>query len=505
MSMRNIKELFLENVIYQRLLLLGMIFIFSIPVFLTDFRNDMITYSVIAQKITDGFIMYKSAVDSKPPLFLYIYGLIEIIFRSYAYVAIKFITVVVVFITAVLLQKIAEKWWNRETAFLVSVIYILAQASGWIDDFIAINAEIYFNLFFALAILMVSHLKENRSFHYFFAGFFVGLGALMRVQGGIALAAIGVLILLLDYKHISKIFINGFSLAAGFAVPWFVVFAVFYKFNAFPDFMFWVFQYNFFYIEMGAETVQYGKIILKILKLLAGQLPFLVLAFIGIFSGLKIIRKKNDTVFVFVLLLFVFNLITYFLGGRLYGHYFVQVIPSMVLLIGYLLSFKSDKIISSLKYMGLALAIVFLVVNIGFTVTLNKNIQYIPLKKYLDNKGALKFEVFYWSVDKTVIYYCDRSFATRFLHVNYQTGKLWGTSHNSPSATPEMNRALEMKEAWSMLMSDLQNEKPRFFVEPLKVTNSFNSSNYPLLENYLKANYSDELVIGNFSVYEKIR
>src|SRR5258708_25923408 len=74
-----------------RVLLLSLlgICVLSVPVFCARFLNDMDYYALVSDKLLRGGILYRNAIDTKPPLVFVHYALIFKLFGQYNVTAVE--------------------------------------------------------------------------------------------------------------------------------------------------------------------------------------------------------------------------------------------------------------------------------------------------------------------------------------------------------------------------------------------------------------------------------
>lgn len=84
-------------------------FFIRFPFFFRDYIDkDESTFILMGQSIADGFLPYDRLWDLKPPLLFYFFALIEKVF-PHSFVAIRFFGVIIIFLSAILLMRIAKQ------------------------------------------------------------------------------------------------------------------------------------------------------------------------------------------------------------------------------------------------------------------------------------------------------------------------------------------------------------------------------------------------------------
>src|SRR5690242_3124333 len=94
-------------------------FFIRFPFFFRDYIDkDESTFILMGQSIADGFLPYDRLWDLKPPLLFYFFALIEKVF-PHSFAAIRFFGVIIIFLSALLLMKIAKQV-NLRNGFLMA-------------------------------------------------------------------------------------------------------------------------------------------------------------------------------------------------------------------------------------------------------------------------------------------------------------------------------------------------------------------------------------------------
>ena len=467
--------------------------IFNIPVFFKTFLTDMVTYEIIGQKLAHGYIMYRDAVDSKPPLIYYTYAAANYISGHYAVIIVKFITITAIILSAILVYYITRSLFEHNTALAALYIFIFTMHCGIAEEILSSNTEIFMNLFILAGLFFFTKNKFNTSrLDLFLSGLFVGIAFLFRYQAGLITLVIG-LMLLLQYRITAKFFKSALISAAGFILPFFFISIYFMANGAFKDFIFWSLTYNFFYIQTGAEE---SDLMLNIFKILgtAGQ-QILVIVMSGLFIG-TVLRKRMFTPEVlFIILLSIVSLVSWGIGSRYYLHYFIQAVPFLAISSAIFimipkhyktsLFFGSLLVIMTVSFWGYNL--------VRYSAYYTEKDIYPLVTKFIQEKTKPEEKIFLWSTQKRIYYNSDRLFATRFVHTNYQTGKIWGTIHNTDEATPEMNKKFVVSESWGMLFEDLEKEKPKLIIDN-PATSNFSVRNYAAMTAYTNKYYTPVMV-----------
>jgi hypothetical protein len=100
-----------------------------------------------------------------------------------------------------------------------------------------------------------------------------------------------------------------------------------------------------------------------------------------------------------------------------------------------------------------------------------------------------------------VLFEVHRVFATRFLSNEFLTGRLYGTPHRMPTATPESAATAAIAELWPILLQDLRAERPRVIIDDAPGKSRFTLDRYPPLSMYVQENYEPCRLMDGLCVY----
>ncbi len=170
----------------------------SIPVFGTRFLNDMAFYSLFANKLLSGHVLYRDAMDVKPPLVFLHYAMVFKLFGLNNVTAVKLVTMGWLGLTALAIVALRRALSPAsKVPALAALLFILASFSGWGPDFLSSNTEILANLFILAGVwFLVSRDFDFRPHRLLTGGACIGIACLYRYQSGAALLAYAATILM---------------------------------------------------------------------------------------------------------------------------------------------------------------------------------------------------------------------------------------------------------------------------------------------------------------------
>jgi hypothetical protein len=479
----------------------------SAPVFLRTFVNDDATYVPVAQKLNTGRLLYRDAVDNKPPLIYATFALALRLFGTTSVVAVKVLTIAVNLGCAGLIFLIGRNLFGRRVGAWAALFFSCAAVTGIAEDFAAPNTEIYANLFVLGSLAVLTRDLDRPSRRALVAcGFLGGVAMLYRLQGGVAL--LGTIAFLARRHRVRLPLLRALAwIGIGLAVPVAAALAALTARGTLGDFWLWAVRDNLSYVRLGAAHFGWRPLA-RIALVGLSQLP-LVAAAVATGTAWLRTREPERTRLELIWLHVLAALLAYQMGTRFYGHYFLPVVPplSLVAAWGYVnLSAARLPWLRWMAYLPHGLAVWLC----AFAVT--NAIRMSPSRedrRVADAVGFVKAashpgdEIFLWGAPSTIAFDSDRVFATRFPFNNYLTGRIFGTDHALAGATRAGNRTLESAEGWRLLADDLARSRPAFIVDGR--VPDFELGRYPLLRDYLLRFYGPAVRFGSLDVYRLAR
>jgi hypothetical protein len=478
--------------------------ILSLPVFCTRFLNDMDYYALISDKLLRGAVLYRDAIDTKPPFVFLHYAAIFGLFGLDNFVAVKIVTMICLAISALLMRALYKELFPESTwPDLAALTFVLASFSGWGEDFLSSNTELLSNLFVLAAVLcMAAGGFSSRASALVPAGMFAGIAFLYRYQAGAPLAAY-VLTLLAAPRRFDRPISRLLMIGGGFLVPLAALVAYYSRIGALRDLLF-LLQYQRFYVSK--HELYLPQVLGQVAIVLGSQGPLLVLA--GS-QALRMVRRPLGTRDLFLLIFLLLSLLSFFVGGHYFAHYIVQAIPPVVVLATARILSTDESSTSHpepwffrhARAVILANVVLFWIVNTAYYVSRPADPVGPNLTRFVRAQTTPADSVFMWSGRYNVLFEIDRVYATRFLSNEFFTGRLYGSRHRQASATAESARSGSVPELWPALLKDLETERPRIIVDDAPDRSNFTIDHYAALLAFVRANYEPGQMMDGFCVY----
>jgi 4-amino-4-deoxy-L-arabinose transferase-like glycosyltransferase len=521
-----------RNKIYLILIMLA-IFILRIPGLYQPILDiDECAFAEFANKIIEGSIPYIDVVDNKPPLTYYTIAIIFLIFGKNNLLAVHLVTTFIVMATA-LMVYITGKEIQNEKIGIISALIFTALAHTYEPKYISTSGEALINLPLILSSFMFIKYQELKKAHipaFMICGLSLGIATMINYKAGILAIVFSIQGLLIRgtlaktpsrVRSLSNELIRLSITGICTLIPITIILAYFYHKGNLEEFLYWGFTYNFRYIETGSQAMPILKTVGRIGYFIFCTLPIWYLSLIYIKKGLlpstREILQKSDSrgqSYFFLLLWLIFSFYAATLGGRTYGHYFIQLAVPLALLSGIAYVDVSAMSRRGIKFFWGFLATITVIlffsrIDINTTYRIinypnwRSDINYRSVGDYIKENSSPQSSIYAWGYATPIYYYSDRRCSTRFLISDYISGRVFGTPNDST-----IIRSSQDREAWRDFMSDLQVNPPIYFVDT-STANHFGYSrfpikNYPELHEYISKNYRLDRMINKINIYKRV-
>jgi Dolichyl-phosphate-mannose-protein mannosyltransferase len=477
--------------------------VLSIPVFFTRFLNDMDYYTLVSDKLLRGGVLYRDALDTKPPLIFWHYAAIFRMFGRNNLTAVKIVTMLWLGLSALVMRAVQKELHpltgRPERA---AALFVLASFSGWGEDFLSSNTEILSNLFVVAGVwCMVRGDFRDRPIGLLGGGSLIGIACLYRYQAGAALAAYALTVVSMPGRF-SRPARRLCLLAIGWLVPIAAFVGYYSSIGGLPDLALFL-RYQSYYLR--PHDLYWPQVLAQVAVVLVSQAPFLILSAWQV--ALVVRRKTVSRADVFLLLFLLFSVAPFFIGGHYYPHYMVQAIPALVLLtIERISELEGAPVLgkSALGYARTHIAInvaAFLVANAVYYAGVPAEPPRPNLVRFVRARSVAEESLFVWTSRPGLLLDVDRTFATLFLSTEFLTGRLFVTPHRRHNATADSARPAAISELWPVLLGDLQAERPRLIVDDARERSKFTLDHYPVLAEFVRTYYEPGQIMDGFCVY----
>ncbi len=469
-------------------------------------------YATAARSILDGGVMYRDAIDQRTPLIYYVVAGMFRVFGENNMRAVHGLLAGMIVVTALGLYWLGRRWRGAVAGIWSALIFCACTTNLlYIGDAHSLSTEWFVIFFTTWSTWWFWRTWEQKSFWR--AGI-AGLGfatAFLSKQPGLLdfgaplatlvyFAAAGRLRPVEAIRQLAGLF-------TGFVTTIALVVAYFRHNGALGDFYFYAFSYNLLYY--GPETTMHDRMeaALEGLKLIWQNYPVIAVALgtgvLGRLVGL-VQRRPNDAeraINPAAFYLLIWTLLSWAAAassGRIYGHYYLQLLPAFSLLAGWFLADCRSWFFSSRhKFIKVSLALVLAAA--GWSVVAG------PLRgpwpsslgpdagtdaaTYIRAHSKPSDRIFVWGYHPDFYLIADRRAASRYIYCSFLTGLIPWTNTQPGRDTGYAIVPGTME----ILLGELAANRPEYFVDTsLAIYRGFNKypvAHFPALAAWVAANY----------------
>lgn len=287
--------------------------------------HDESTYIIIADAINNGQKLYTDVIDTKPAGIFLIFSFIQILFGK-SIIALRLFSAIVLGISGFLIYRISLRFkLNSYTSIFNGMVFIIAFSAYRMG--LSINTELYFTFFtlFGGAILFKAEEKKQYLL-WLLGGLLIGIAFIIKY---VVLAGFGAFCLFFLFQSIQKrktlqsiLFLIVSSI--GLFIPFLLLHFYFYSVGRFDDFYYATYEVVSRYSSTFSITASLSFFVKFHLSFLPFIIPFYwALASKEIPTNLKILS----------VCWYCFAWVMVILPGKDFKHYYLQLLPSICLLI----------------------------------------------------------------------------------------------------------------------------------------------------------------------------
>ena len=402
------------------------------------FNSDESFLGAQAEVINHGGKLYEEAADRKPPLVPYLYAATFALFGTTALWSVRVVAMLAVALTALFLALEARRRYGNRAAWIAGVLMVLASVAFAPQDGQAANFEIFMLPSMTAAVLLA---RRGRAFS---SGAAVALATLTKQTGAATLLPV----LYLVWRQRGR---RGVADAfGGFTLPLLLVALLVGP----GELLFWTTIGNGSYLGISG---QWGMILLTLVLMTAA---FAVVNLPIVWTLPRAWRERStagsgDTDLWLWLLSAALSVAV---GLRFFGHYYLQLLPPLVLITTGVLVRSSGRAVK--RTIALAAGIAIIAAGLGFLVRpFNEKAQYKPVSQYLKERAGPEDRILVWGHVPEIYWASGKRPATRFLTSGFLSG--WepgrpGNDVNVKDATPG---------AWELFFEDFATHPPTYILD----------------------------------------
>jgi Dolichyl-phosphate-mannose-protein mannosyltransferase len=297
------------------------------------FERDEGSYSYMGQLLTEGKLPYQYFYETKFPGIFYCYAAIVAIFgKTVGGMHLGFM--VVNLLSTALVFLIGRLLFDTRAAVATAVAFIVLSLCKNASGFAAQSEHLV--VFWAMLGLYstLCAIKSGKWLEYIFAGFFLGMALLIK-QSGVFFALAAGLFMVFHYLkplNVKAIFTNGLLMIGGFLLALGLFMGIIAAQGGWNEMMYWIFTHSKLYVS--GIPFDFGMQLLNgtIKNLNKDYMAYWVMAGLGVVTVWLTSLDFYKKIGIGILLLLAFGSTAP--GMRFYGHYFIQFMPALAILVG---------------------------------------------------------------------------------------------------------------------------------------------------------------------------
>jgi len=513
------------------LFVLAVVLVLRLPAFWTPILDvDESQFAGFADWLLAGGKPYTSSLDTKPLGIYWFYAAIFSVFGRNNMIAVHVVTALWVWLTGMACFLIAGEIFSRRAGLWAALFYAVFTTT-YVPKFISTSIVVVMMLPLALSVYCAVIWERRRNLGYMWlSGVLWGSACLFKYQAGINLVLMAAYLLLarpLIARSIREIRIREFlSFTFGGALVA-VLFALYLKWaGVFDEFIFWSMRGSFAYIGAGQELGRFWtKLGVRGGAFVASTLLVWVLAIwqtARTVGGLRTPEGRSHRSEHLVLMWLLFSFVPVMTGGKFYGHYFIQLLPALCILASgpaarFMEGFRCSDA-GALRRIAFALIIAGIVVPAAgffaarieadriYSATGEENPKaYIPIADYIRKNSSDDDTIFVWGFATPIYFFSNRLGASRFLWVDWLTGRAPGTD---AAKDPGFDSSAYITPgSWELFFEDMERNRPVFFVDTSPGDHhdygKYPIGKYPRLRQYVEENYRPEASVAGADIYRR--
>lgn len=469
-------------------------------------------HATIARSILDGGIMYRDSIDQRTPLTYYLVAGLFRLFGENNMWALHAVLAALIVATAGGIYLIARRWRSEAMGRWSALIYCaLTTNLLYIGDAYSLSTEWFVAFFSTWATWWFWRTWNEKTFWKpalaglgFAAAFLSKQPGLLEIGAPLATLVYAVVAGRLHFRH-SFIQISG--LCSGWIVATAAVIGYFWSHGALKDFYFYAWTYNLAYY--GPETTGINRLqaalagitqVWQHYPVICAAIAVTALRFairLVQFRSWRGVGGKEPVVFYLMTWAFL-SCAGSASAGRIYGHYYIQTLPSLSLLAAWLFAdCQSYPAISRNKIVrGGCLLILIVAAWSVIAVPLKgpwpAKVQPeagMDVADFVRTHSRPEDKIFVWGYNPDFYLYADRRSASRYIYCSFLTGMIPWTNTGPGVDT----RYAIVPGTMDILLTELGRTRPEFIVDTSLGTyrrfDKYPIEAFPRLRDFILLNY----------------
>ena len=463
------------------LVLLALTALLRTPAFTVDvFNSDETFLATQADVIRDGGNLYEEAADRKPPLVPYLYAATFALFSTTALWSVRVMAMLAIALTALFLALEARRRYGNRAAWIAGILMVLASVAFAPQDGQAANFEIFMLPTMTLAVLLA---RRGRAFS---SGVAVAFATLAKQTGAATLLPV----LYLLWRQRGRR--SAVDVLSGFLLP----LALVALFVGPGELLFWTTIGNGSYLGIDGH---WGMVLLTLL-IMTAAFAAVNLPIVWTLPRAWRERRTEGRGDTDLWLWLVSAGLSVAVGLRFFGHYYLQLLPPLVLITTGVLMRSSWVAVK--RTVALAAAIATVATGLAFLVRpFNEKAPYRPVSQYLKEHAGPNDRILVWGHVPEIYWASGRQPATRFLTSGFLSG--WepgrpGNDVNPKDATPG---------AWELFFEDFAAHPPTYILDTaysgIRGAKYYTIARYSALARVVYRDYEYVETVDGIGIYKR--
>jgi 4-amino-4-deoxy-L-arabinose transferase-like glycosyltransferase len=450
---------------------------FFVPVF----NSDETFLATQGEVIREGGDLYREAADRKPPLVPYVYAVTFAITGTTALWSVRVAAMLAVALTALMLAIEARRRYGRRALWLAAVLTVTALVAFAPQDGQAANFEIFMLPSMVAAVMLARRGRAAES------GVAVALATMAKQTGAATLLPVFYLL----WRRRGR---NGVVMSAiGFGVPVLLVALALGP----RRILYWTVLGNGSYVGLRtASATVVALFVLMSIAWAACNLP--ILWTLPRSWPARRTRVADGDTDADLWLWLVSAAISVAVGLRFFGHYYLQLVPPLVLLTAGVLEQATRRAVRATVAAAVVSGLMFSAAGY-FMEPFGKEPEYQPVARYLDANAEPTDRVLVWGNIPEIYWASGLRPATRYI----ATQSLLAENH--AGRTEAAGRHDTDPKIWKWFFRDLREHPPQFVVDTsrtdIRGADRSPLADYPRVNEYVRTHYRLARTIEGLDIY----
>jgi len=478
--------------------------------------DDENIYSVVAIEMLDGGQPYVDAVERKPPLLFWTYESIFWLVGAYNWLGLHVIAVLWVLMSTWLCYLIGRDLFDERVGLIAAVLYSVYQPWAYWRN-LAFNGEVMMNLPILVAVWIAFRPRRSRFRpELVVAGVLLCGAFLLKQPAAVAAVPIGVYLLLPGYRRsrgigVRQSFVQAALLTIGFFGALGGVAAYLTGRGILAEAYYWTIADHdvphgptdpVFWIRGSRYTVAF----------VAACLPLVIGTFLSVRKGSfgKGRWSGRQPELITLVGLLLVSILGVSVAGRFYPHYYIQLLPPLVLLAAPPLAGAwSEPASGTPWYSRRGVGVAWLTVTVvaffaSHVVGLAPRRAEGEAGRYIRANSNQADRIFVWGQNPSMYLDAQRRPASRYVATFPLTGYIFGSPLSWDPQYDTSDRIVPG--SWDNLQTDFAAHPPRFIVDTdaVRATARYPISQFGILQQMIDSRYELVYSATDGMVYQRI-